>query len=189
MSRFRLIAVLTLVLASATACGRVPAGTDRSLVADDWSMLAEAKVPEPRPGDCWRTDASEVYDLIDVPGGVVQAPCENSHVIETVHVGQFTGAQAEAERAPSLEQLADQYKVCDDEATKYLGAAWATGRLRLLVFPPTSGQWKGGARFFRCDVAALRTEAGLLDPRKETLKGTLQPGGPMLLGCTNQVGN
>ncbi|GAB3851282.1 septum formation family protein [Dactylosporangium cerinum] len=187
MSRFRLVVVLALVLASAAACARVPAGTDKSLV-DDWSMLGEAKVPVPATGDCWRTDASDVYDIVDVPGGVVQAPCENSHVIETAYVGQFTGAQADADRAPSLEQLADQYKVCEEEATKYLGGAWASGRLRLLVYPPTSGQWKGGARFFRCDVAALRTEAGILDPRKETLKGTLQPGGSMLLGCTNQVG-
>jgi hypothetical protein len=187
VSRFRWVTVLALVLATAAGCGRVPAGADRNLV-DDWSMLGEAKVPVPEVGDCWSTDTSEVYDIVDVPGGVVQAPCENSHVIETAYVGQFTGAQADADRVPSLDQLADQYKVCDEETAKYLGAAWANGRLRLLVYPPTSGQWKGGARFFRCDVAALRTEAGLLDPRKETLKGTLQAGGSMLLGCTNQVG-
>jgi hypothetical protein len=186
--RFRLIAVVALVLASAAACGRVPAGTDRSLV-DDWTMLGEAKVPVPAVGDCWSTQTSEVYDIVDVPGGVVQTPCDISHVIETTYVGQFTGAQAEADRAPSLEQLADQYKVCDEALAKYLGGPWTSGRLRLLVYPPTSGQWKGGARFFRCDVAALRTEAGLLDPRKETLKGTLQAGGAMLLGCSNQVGS
>jgi hypothetical protein len=84
--------------------------------------------------------------------------------------------------------MAEQYKVCNAEATKFLGAPWANGRLQLIVFPPSNSQWHGGARFFRCDIAALRTENGVLDPRKETLKDTLQPGGTMLLGCSVRVG-
>ncbi|WP_327010951.1 septum formation family protein [Dactylosporangium sp. NBC_01737] len=182
-----MVAVLALVLAAAAGCAKVPKGVDRDLV-DEWTMMAEAKVPEPKVGDCWTSAASDIYDVMDAPAAVTQTPCDYSHFAETVHVGQFTGPQADADRAPLLADMAEQYKTCNAEAAKFLGAPWANGRLRMLVFPPSNSQWHGGARFFRCDLAALRTEAGVLDPRKETLKDTLQPGGTMLLGCSVRVG-
>ncbi|MEV0128873.1 septum formation family protein [Dactylosporangium sp. NPDC050688] len=185
--RTRTAAVLVAVLALAAGCAPAPRGADRDLV-DDWAMLAAAKIPEPKAGDCWTTDASQVDNVIGAPGRVVGAPCENTHTIETAHVGHFTGAQADALQPPDPGDLAEQYKVCDIETTNYLGGGWASGRTRLLVYVPASRQWVAGARFFRCDVAALRSEAGILDPRKETLRGTLAPGGPMLLGCSVRVG-
>src|SRR5690348_5305561 len=119
--RSRMTAVLVAVLAPllVAGCAPAPRGGDRDLV-DDWAMLAAAKVPEPRPGDCWSTDASDVFDVIGAPGRVVRAPCEHTHAIETAHVGHFTGAQADAERPPGPGDLAEQYKVCDVETTDYL---------------------------------------------------------------------
>lgn len=182
MVRFRMIAVLALVLATAAGCTQVPAGVDKDLV-DEWAMLGEAKVPEPKAGDCWTTQAGNVVDLIRSPLAVVQTPCDFSHVVETVHVGHFTGALADADRAPGLGDMADMYAACDAELTKFLGASWQVGRVRMIVYAPTSAQWKGGARFFRCDVAALRSERGTLDPRTKTLKDALHAGSDMLLGC------
>lgn len=190
MLRFRVwpAAVLALVLVGAAGCTQVPAGVDKDLV-DGWAMMAEAKVPEPHDGDCWTTQADKVYGLIDVPGAAVQTPCDFSHVLETVLVGHFTGPLADSDRAPSLGQMADTYKACDAELTKFLGSSWQNGRVRLVVSQPTNSQWHGGARFYRCDVAALRTEHGVLEPRKTTLKGTLAAGGEMLLGCSVMVGS
>ncbi|MET7426550.1 septum formation family protein [Dactylosporangium sp. NPDC005555] len=186
MVRFRMVAVLALVLAAATGCVKVPAGVDRDLV-DEWTMMGEAKVAEPRAGDCWATKADNVITLISTSLSLVQTPCDLSHVAETVHVGHFTGALADADQAPDLADLADTYAVCDAELTKFLGGSWQVGRLRMLLYAPTSRQWKGGARFFRCDVAALRSERGILDPRTETMKDALQAGGDMLLGCGTRI--
>jgi hypothetical protein len=188
--RLRLPAVLAVglvVLIAVAGCARVPSGVDRELV-DDWSMMGEAKVPEPAVGACWTSSSSDVFAIMDRPGTVLQTPCDSSHFVETVHVGHFSGALAEVDRAPTLEQLAEQYTICDAELTKFLGAPWTHGRLRVLVMTPTNTQWHGGARFFRCDVAATRTELGVLDPRTETLKGTLAVGGSMLLGCGTRIG-
>ncbi|MEV4508281.1 septum formation family protein [Dactylosporangium sp. NPDC049525] len=184
--RTRMMAVLALVLLAVAGCTEVPGGVDKDLV-DEWAMLGEAKVPEPRAGDCWTTQAANVIELLHTSHSVVQTPCDFSHVVETVHVGHFTGPLADADRAPSLDEMADTYAACDAELTKFLGGSWQDGRVRMLVYAPSGSQWKGGARFFRCDVAAMRSERGLLGPRTTTLKDALRPGGDMLLGCGTKI--
>jgi hypothetical protein len=186
MRRFALAACVLLLL-GAGGCAVQPQGGDRDLV-DDWVMLAEAKVPEPAVGDCWTTDAGRIDDVIDAPSRVVQAPCDSQHAFETVHVGHFTGKLADGGVAPSRDEMADAYTECNTAANEFLGAAWQSGRVHLLISAPTSAQWAGEARFFRCDVGALRTELGYLEPGKTTLKDSLKPGGALLLGCGVQVG-
>jgi hypothetical protein len=181
-----MLAVLALVLVAAAGCAKVPAGVDKDLV-DEWAMIGEAKVPEPGVGDCWTTQAGNVIELVNTSLAVVQTPCESPRFVETVHVGHFTGALADADRAPGLDDMADTYTACDAELTKFLGGSWQEGRVRMLVYAPTSSQWKGGARFFRCDVAALRSERGMLDPRTSTLKDALRAGSDMRLGCGSKV--
>jgi hypothetical protein len=180
-----LIAVLALVLAAAAGCARTPAGVDKDLI-DGWSMMAEAKVPEPEVGACWTTFADTVWDLIEVSVATMAAKCDTPHVVETVHVGHFTGAPADADRPPSLDQMAEQYTACEAELAKFLGGSWRTGRVRMLVYAPTSTQWRGGARFWRCDVASLVNLAGAMDQRTASLKGSLLPGGDRLLGCATR---
>jgi hypothetical protein len=138
--RLRMMALLALVLVAVAGCTKVPGGVDKDLV-DEWAMMGEAKVPEPKAGDCWTTQVGNVDDLADVAGGSVQTPCDFSHVIETVHVGHFTGALADTDRAPALDDMADTYAACDAEVTKFLGASWHNGRVRMLVHAPTSRQW------------------------------------------------
>ncbi|MDG6103378.1 septum formation family protein [Dactylosporangium aurantiacum] len=179
-------AVLALLLVTAAGCAQTPKGVDKDLV-DDWAMMAAAKVPEPKPGDCWTTQSSQIRDIAATPVSVVQTACEMSHVTETAYVGQFTGSLADADRAPSADAMAETYQDCDKQVTTFLGGAWQDSRLRMVVYPPTTTQWRGGARFYRCDVAALRTERGILDPRTQTLKGALQSGGELMLGCGTQV--
>ena len=76
--------------------------------------------------------------------------------------------------------MAEQYTACDAEVTEFLGASWQIGRVRMLVYAPTTTQWRGGARFYRCDVASLRSPDGAMDKRTASLKGSLQPGGDQL---------
>ncbi|GAA2610944.1 hypothetical protein GCM10010399_47280 [Dactylosporangium fulvum] len=186
VKRFALVTAALAAVLVTGACA-APDGADRDLV-DDWVMLGEAKVPEPVGGDCWTTDLAQLDAVLASPSRVVQMPCDFQHAFETVHVGHFTGNLADGSTPPALEEMTAAYTECDDAAKSYLGAAWQAGRTHLLIVPPTKAQWAGGARFFRCDVGALRTEAGYLEPRKTTLKDSLKAGGELLLGCGTQVG-
>ncbi|GAB3851278.1 septum formation family protein [Dactylosporangium cerinum] len=180
MVRFRLGAVLALTLVVVAGCTKVPAGVDKDIV-DEWAMMGEAKVPEPKAGDCWTSTSTSVFRM--TAASTTVAMCSGPHIGEVVQVGHFTGALAEADSPPKLDQMADIYTACDAEVTKFLGASWQLGRARMLLFPPTSTQWRGGARFYRCDVASLKGAHGDLESRVATLKDSMKPGSDRLDGC------
>ncbi|WP_433043924.1 septum formation family protein [Dactylosporangium sp. CS-033363] len=185
MKRIALLAACAVALLLATAgCGPVKAG-DGDLV-DDWGMLAAAKVPEPEPGWCWLSTAVNARDL-DTVAATRQA-CDSDHSLETITIGHFTGDAAKGANPPTGEAVAAAWGECVKAADDFLGGAWGTGRVYVMVNPPTSSQWNGGARFYRCDAAALRSEAGILDLRKTTLKGTVAASGELRLTCGASVG-
>jgi hypothetical protein len=184
VKRIAAVAVAVVLAGALGGCSGVKAG-DGDLV-DDWAMMSAAKVPEPPVGSCWASSATEVDDL--APGKVTQTTCDLQHVFETVKVGHFAGTAASSSSPPSPSQLTDAWADCDKAASDYLGGEWQGGRVYVTVASPTSKQWSGDARFYRCDVGALRTEAGVFDPRKETMKGVLASGGDLKLTCGTQVG-
>ena len=188
MVRFRMVAVLALTLVVVAGCAKVPAGVDKDIV-DEWAMMGEAKLPEPSVGACWTSSLTDVGSRIaSTPVATTATTCESPHMIETVHVGHFTGATADADLPPTLGKMAETYTACEAEVTKFLGGSWKAGRVRMLVFPPTSTQWRGGARFYRCDVASLKGMLGVMEDRTASLKGSLQPGGDRLIGCAAMNG-
>ncbi|MEV4508283.1 septum formation family protein [Dactylosporangium sp. NPDC049525] len=180
-------AVLALTLAAAAGCTAVPAGVDKDLV-DEWAMIGEAKVPEPSAGACWTSSATYIDKIVTTPIATTATPCNGPHIIETVHVGHFTGATADADQPPAPDKIAETYTACEAEVTKFLGGSWKAGRVRMLVYPPTATQWRGGARFYRCDVASLKGMLGALEQRAASLQGSLQPGGDRLIGCAAMNG-
>jgi hypothetical protein len=184
MKRIALLAGAVALVAAAAGCGPAKAG-DGDLL-DDWAMLAAAKVAEPAAGACWTTSATDTAELTDTRA--YQQPCDMDHVFETASVGHFTGDAASGSSAPTGAKLAAAWAECDEAASDYLGAEWQSGRVYVAVVAPTDRQWAGGGRFYRCDVGALRTEAGMFDPRKTTMKGALAAGGDLRLSCGTQVG-
>nr|BFE57206.1 hypothetical protein GCM10020063_017320 [Dactylosporangium thailandense] len=182
MKRIALLACAVALVAAAAGCGPARAG-DGNLV-DDWTMLTAAKVPEPTAGSCWSTTASTASGAASV--AMIQQPCDMDHVFETVSVGHFTGAAEKGTNPPVAAALATAWTECDQAASDYLGGEWQGGRVWVVVTAPTARQWEGGARFYRCDVGALRSEAGMLEPRKATMKGALA--GDLKLGCGVLVG-
>ncbi|MET7426549.1 septum formation family protein [Dactylosporangium sp. NPDC005555] len=178
-----MVAVLALTLVAAVGCAKsVPSGVDKDLV-NGWAMMAEAKVPEPEAGACWTSSAGDVDKIVSVPVATTAVPCTDKHSIETVLVGHFTGAAADGDLPPTLDRMADTYAACDAEVTKFLGGSWQLGRVRMLVYPPTATQWRGGARFYRCDVASLTGISGAIEDRTASLQGSLRAGGDRLHGC------
>ncbi|MEV4516766.1 septum formation family protein [Dactylosporangium sp. NPDC049525] len=166
-------------------CAAMPAGSDGNLV-DDWAMLAEGKVREPVVGDCWSTNAWSAYE----PGAfdyVVLADCTATHQMQTIHIGEITGTVADSAVVPARTATSGLYADCEKAAEAYLGGAWQTGLVYLYLHVPTAAQWRGGARSYRCDVAAIQSAADHIVSHDATFKDTLRPGGPLTIGCGTKV--
>jgi hypothetical protein len=113
--------------------------------------------------------------------------CAESHRAETVYVGTFAGAAAGGTAPPtkgSAEWRA-AYAECDDRTRTFLGGDFRYGRLWLGVVLPSASGWRGGARWFRCDVFEVPNVEEFDDPvaREGSLKGALAAPSPLALGC------
>jgi hypothetical protein len=152
--RFRRgIAAGTLLLATGAGlagCGILPGG-DGDL-ADDWGALGAPKgfVPE---RSCHAKEATGPATATEFAA----VDCATQHEAETLYVGEFTGAAASASSPPSIEAAvaADAFDTCETEVNKVLGYDWRDMRLELKLITPSAQAWKGGARWFACDVVEL----------------------------------
>ncbi|GAA2380045.1 septum formation family protein [Dactylosporangium salmoneum] len=182
MKRIAVAAVSVALVGLLGGCGITAGDGD---LTDDWAMLPAAKVPEPEAGFCWSTKSTEASSRAIY---LDRTTCDVTHTFETVKVGHFTGSAASGSTAPEGAELKDAWADCDKAAGDYLGGDWQSGRVFVTVTRPTSAEWHGGARFYSCNVAAVRTEAGEFDPRRDSMKGSLAGDGKLRLGCGSQVG-
>ncbi|WDZ82343.1 septum formation family protein [Micromonospora cathayae] len=171
-------AVAALALAG---CG-VPEGTDGDL-ADDWKLPAAPAVFQPENGTC-----HPFHQQIGYVTSYQPVACTTEHLTETVHLGTLTGANAERSTPPPVGSTPRQaaYAECQREIARVLGADWRSGRIGLSIVFPSPAGWRGGARWFRCDLVE-QTSLELDDPKKRTtsLAGALKPGSPLTYGCFN----
>jgi hypothetical protein len=182
------VLVVVLALTTFNSCQQPP-GTDGSL-PDDWAALPAAKVPVPEVGSCYRTSATYAWVLDRYAGSAVPS-CDQPHHLETFHVGQFSGADALRPSPPpnGSPEARRAYEACATEAKTFLGDDWRNGRLDIAVLFPNSSQWKGEARYFRCDAMELASPAGLLQERRGSLRDGLTGERPLALGCAAIVRN
>lgn len=147
----RWLTVVGLVVVSAVAlagCSK-PAGTDGNLV-DDWPALGEPKLFIPTANVCYQSKPADNWNSTATDS----VACTASHIVETVFVGTFTGDAANRTTPPPTggpEQRA-AYTTCGQKVNDFLGADWHTGLAMVNLVEPDDAAWKGGARWFRCDV-------------------------------------
>lgn len=157
-------------------------GVDGDLT-DDWRPLTEARQFAPQAGVCLPTQHTTVGYL----SSYHPVDCAEIHYTETVHVGRFTGAYAEATAPPSAGSPAirDAYAECDKRAKAYLGDDWRTARLWLGLTLPHRHAWAAGSRWYRCELQELASvEEGVeVRSRQGSLKGALAGPSPLRLGC------
>jgi hypothetical protein len=187
----RLMTLCALVFVAVSGCARVPAGVDRNLV-DEWPKFAEAKLPVPQVGGC--------YDASDSSAGLVQRlnspeslrlvkSCTEPHVSETFHVGLFTGAAADRPAPPIIEgDLTPPWNDCNVVSKDYLGDDWRVGRLHLVVLAPSPKHWSAGARWYRCELVVVTSEAGRILTRTQGVKDGLRGARPLAIACANMLG-
>jgi hypothetical protein len=185
MRRVRWLAPGVLVVAVLVGCAN-PAGVDGDLT-DDWAALPEPKPFVPASGVCHPS----YRPLTEASQGLYFPVDRNAqHGAETVHVGQFTGADAERATMPArgTKPALPAFAECDAKAKEYVGGDWRSGLLRLDLILPSLRAWAGGGRWFRCDLRQLES-IGTYDgaSRQTPLKDALTDKPKLLLGCFRPV--
>ncbi|MCM0676454.1 septum formation family protein [Micromonospora phytophila] len=173
-----------LVAAALTGCG-TPPGTDGDLT-DDWRPVAEPRQFAPQAGECHVIGEATAYLTSHQP-----VECAKTHLVETFHIGTFTGDLAARPIPPKVGTAAmrSAFAECDAEARKFVGGDWRGARLTVQVAPTSPAGWTGGSRWYRCDLFeldAVRGANGDNDAavgRSGSLRGALKGSSPLALRC------
>jgi hypothetical protein len=180
-----------LILASALAsllaggllagCGN-PGGVDGDFV-DDWVALPEPTSFTPPAETCYES----AYAPFAALASFAPVDCAAKHRAETVFVGEFSGTAAGLTAPPpkGSAEIQEAYAECDRQARTYLGEDFRHGRLWLGVVVPSASGWKGGARWYRCDLFEVADVEDFGDPvqREGSLKGALAADPSLRLTC------
>jgi hypothetical protein len=163
------------------ACGAPSGGVDGDL-AGGWDSFGMPVAFTPAAQVCHQ----EPY-LPTVPAPDYRpVSCDRPHLSETVYVGTFSGKTTERKKPPELGSVALRraYRECEQRAGEYLGANFRHGRLWLGVATPSAAGWRGGARWFRCDLLEVASLLGEPVERDAPLAGALAKGsGGLGLKC------
>jgi Septum formation len=173
------VALVGAAILALSACSR-PAGVDGNLT-DDWAAVGEPKIFVPKAATCHprfqEIGYLNTYEPVD---------CKQRHQTETAYVGSFRGPDAERTTPPPAGSptMRAAYRDCDKRVSDFVGADWRSGRVAMIVVPPSSYGWTGGARWYRCDVVEID---GLDDSefveRSGSLKGALAGRSALAHGC------
>jgi hypothetical protein len=174
-----LCALVLVAVTGLAGCGR-PSGVDGDL-ANGWPALPEAKVPVPVAAVCYTERTSGTWY-----GDSDSVPCTDTHDAETVFVGTYSGSAADRTSPPD-EGSPDQataYGQCLKNSADYLGAAYESGNLELLLVQPDDAAWTGGGRWFRCDIVRYKDAGQLtIDDSASSVKDGLRGSQPLVLTC------
>jgi hypothetical protein len=185
----RAFAVTLLAGSMLLAACNVPPGADGRLL-DDWAPLGEPKLAVPAAGACYTSSAGNAFRM--EPGALDAASsCTANHVVELAHVGQVSGADADAQSVPAADGPAAKaaYADCTAAVQQFLGDVWHTGRVHLLVQFPSERLWDAGARYYRCDLVEISDESGEAVQRTASLRDGLRGDRPVGLTCVNDFGD
>jgi hypothetical protein len=169
--------------------GALLGGCDRPVQhGNQWKEQPKAVVSPPSTpsvGACYNVPVDfSLHMDVDIRGYGSGVGCDAQHTAETVYVGSFAGANAQATAPPVFgdRSLRDAYAECTRAANDFLGADWRTGWIDLAMTTPPAASWHAGTRWFRCDL--LETEdASVALPRTGSLRGALAGAAPLAYRC------
>jgi len=167
--------VLTgLTLLAVSACSKAPG------ITSDWAAMAAPVGWVPKAGVCTNEFTVQAYRTTYNP-----VPCTSDHRYETVAVGEFGDDAANLSAPPTAgsDGMKTAWADCDARVTDFLGGEWRNGRIWIGVSVPSNGSWSGGARWYRCEVAAREDlwESAVSSPK--SLKGEFAGDSPLKYGC------
>ena len=159
-------------LLALAGCGGRPAGVDGDPV-DDWAAPPAATPFRPQPAchpDLVRTATIDDYAPV---------PCTHPHLAETFAVADLPAASAGGPQ----QHAGRAFRECSARARHFLGGDWRTGWLILQPVLPGAAGWRGGARWYRCDLAEISPTDGTAVRRSSSLRGGLT--GRLLMTCAD----
>jgi hypothetical protein len=165
-------------------CAGLPAGTDGNLT-NGWPAMPQATITVPVAGACYLT-----HYLGTGSGDVGVVPCATqTHYVETAYVGAFTGADAQRSEPPAYDSpaLPGVYPQCQKGADDYLGGDWHTAYVELGIVVPEKDAWRGGARWFRCDLTHISSLDHTTVIDRGVLKGDLAGPRATAIGCVTTI--
>ncbi|PZF88298.1 septum formation family protein [Micromonospora deserti] len=173
--------------AALSGCG-TPSGADGDLT-DDWRPVAEARQFAPQAGECHVIAEPTSYLTSHQP-----VDCAKTHLVETFHIGAFTGALAARPIPPRVGSSAmrSAFAECDSRAKEFVGGDWRGARLSVQVAPTSPDGWAGGSRWFRCDIFELDAVGGVNGDndraiaRAGSLRGVLKGSSPLVYRCMEE---
>jgi Septum formation len=172
-----------LVATLLSGCGGRPAGVDGDLT-NGWAAMGKAIVPTPVAGAChnsWQ-DVVQVTDAVDC--------ATRYHEAETAYVGTFTGADAQRLTVPvsgSPARVA-AYAHCLTAAADYLGGDPHTAHVWLGLVLPSDAMWRGGARWYRCDLQGYTDFLDSAMVVNSSVRNGLRGSAPLRLNCLQDSG-
>jgi Septum formation len=171
-------AVLLCAAVLLAGCGR-PAGVDGDLT-NNWPAMAEAKAAVPEAGVCY----DQAYDTTWT-GPFDTVDCAHEHHVETTYVGQFTGADPAAPPAAGSPGRRSAFQACMSNTDDYLGGDFHAALVFLGLVLPSANAWKGGARWFRCDVVHFKDPDGDDEVTTGSVRGGLAGAAPLAFPCVD----
>ncbi len=184
-TRRRAVATVSLLagVLMLAGCAGKPAGVDGDLT-NQWPAMADAKAPVPEVGVCYDTE----YD-ITVTSPFNPVDCAKTHHTETTYVGAFTGADA-SRTTPPLSGSAGRrtaFEACMKNTNDYLGGDFHAASVYLGLAMPDSNAWKGGARWYRCDLVQFKDPDNDIEITTGSAKDGLKGSAPLSFPCVNVV--
>ena len=156
-------------------CSGPPKGTDGNLT-NGWPAMPQATITVPVVGVCYPGQYVAPGRIVRTwSADVDTTDCATSHYSETASVGTFSGADAQRSAVPDADgpAMPAVYDQCVKDVSGYLGGDAHTAMVRIEVELPTNAAWRGGARWFRCDLIHLSDPFGSNWVSHDSLKGDL----------------
>jgi hypothetical protein len=171
-------------------CASGPQVGDGTIGAD-WVSFPDPTVPTPQVGVC--RDALEVDRVewrLELFAGEPYA-CSAPHRTETYHVAQLTGAALALPAPPEVgdEEFVDAFGACADAAKGFLGDVWQRARVRIVPVLPSDRQWRGKARWLRCEMLEVADDVDTVVLRSASLRDGLRGSAGAALTCATDTGS
>ncbi len=178
-----LVAAAAATVVAATGCNSGPTVGD-GVLGLDWAVMPKPVVATPAADVCY-PGAAKLVDW-DLPVfGSTSLPCTQEHESETYYVGTLSADDSIDRPEVGDKLFREAYQTCAKEANTFLGGDFHTARVAIVPVLPSERQWRGEARWYRCEILETKDAWATIATRKSSLRDGLRGTRPAAITCAN----